>query len=42
MRINRKILVQTGMAAAIGVGVVLLKPQTGGPGGSVVPVFSAS
>jgi hypothetical protein len=36
MRINWKILVQTGMATAIGIGVALLKNEAGGPGG-VVP-----
>jgi len=40
MRINWKIPVQTGMATAIGVGVVLLKEEAGGPGGTV-PGFLA-
>jgi hypothetical protein len=35
MRINWKILVQTGVATAIGMGVVLVKKEAGGPGGMV-------
>jgi hypothetical protein len=35
MRISSKILVQTGMAAAIGIAVLVLKQETGGCGGMV-------